>query len=525
MKADFDIIVVGSGPAGVSVAFPLLEAGYKVLMVDGGREAGLAPPAQEFLDWRAGDPEQWTWMVGRDYYALRNADALSPKLRVPTQAYVFEGFTSANPMTAQDFTALGSLARGGLSRAWGCGVARYSAAELAAFPFGETELVPSYAAVARRMGISGAADDDLKEYFGLDHWAEPPTPLDPLHRRLLERYIRHGVAVNGAGVRLGRSRVAVLTKGRGGRQSCDLSGNCLWGCHRRALYSATEDLELLKVIPHFQHHPGFLVEAVGREGDLTWVVSGDGILRRRYIARRLVLAAGALASTRLALNALAYTRTVPLQSSPTAAFMLWLPALLGRQREPTFGLGQLAFSLDLPGGVSGYGSLFNPTGIPFAEFVGYLPFRRRYGIDLLRALMSSCLVGNLFLPGHLTEATLSVDAEGVLQVRGHYRDEVAGLMRVAEQGLRRAFRKLGAVMLPGSFTLGRPGSDIHYACSLPMRSSPARGETNACGELAGLPGVHVVDGASLSALHEKPHTLTIMANADRIGRRLAEEKG
>ena len=46
---DFDVIIVGSGPAGVSAAFPLLEAGLKVLMVDGGREANTPPPASPYL--------------------------------------------------------------------------------------------------------------------------------------------------------------------------------------------------------------------------------------------------------------------------------------------------------------------------------------------------------------------------------------------------------------------------------------------------------------------------------------------
>ena len=47
------------------------------------------------------------------------------------------------------------------------------------------------------------------------------------------------------------------------------------------------------------------------------------------------------------------------------------------------------------------------------------------------------------------------------------------------------------------------------------------GETDGDGELAGLAGVHIVDGACLSTQTEKSHTLTIMANADRIGRILA----
>lgn len=54
-----------------------------------------------------------------------------------------------------------------------------------------------------------------------------------------------------------------------------------------------------------------------------------------------------------------------------------------------------------------------------------------------------------------------------------------------------------------------------------MRERPSIGETSTQGEVKGLNGVYVVDGACLPTLSEKPHTLTIMANADRIGGLLA----
>jgi choline dehydrogenase-like flavoprotein len=53
-----------------------------------------------------------------------------------------------------------------------------------------------------------------------------------------------------------------------------------------------------------------------------------------------------------------------------------------------------------------------------------------------------------------------------------------------------------------------------------MRRSPVVGETTQLGEVVGLEEVYIVDGACLPILSEKSHTLTIMANADRIGRQL-----
>ena len=50
-ELDADVIVIGSGPAGVSAALPLVEAGRRVLMIDGGDDtrAGTAAPWQRML--------------------------------------------------------------------------------------------------------------------------------------------------------------------------------------------------------------------------------------------------------------------------------------------------------------------------------------------------------------------------------------------------------------------------------------------------------------------------------------------
>ena len=518
-----DAVIVGSGPAGVSAAFPLIEAGMQVIMLDGGKSQRTLPPNQAYLDARITSTDQHDWMIGSDFHALRSHQALSPKMRVPTHSHVFSDFNKLNRINPSDFVAIGSLAPGGLSNAWGCGVAKYSPNDLSAYPFPSSDLELSYRRVAKRIGISGSVNDDLSNYFSLDELAQPPIPIGKLQSNLYKRYLKHQPNLLKQGFRIGRSRVAVLSQDLKERQGCDLLDTCLWGCQRGSLYSATHDIKSLKRNTNFDYRPGYLVENIGMDNTFRTISGHYKNLPFSIKSTRVILAAGTLASTRIALAALNYKGQLPLQDCPMATFLLFAPMSLGVLPKNEFGLGQLSYALNIDEHTTAFGSLFSTMGIPRSEFIRYLPTKKRYGIDLMSSLLSSCAVGNMFLPGNLTEARVSITATGALKIEGGYSQSVDSYFRTAKKKVSTNFRKLRAVMLPTSFKQGKAGNGIHYSCTMPMQRDPKLGQTNVLGEPYGLKNVHLVDGSSLSAINEKSPTLLMMANADRISALIAQK--
>lgn len=519
MPVDNDeVLIVGAGPAGISAALALAEQGRPVRLIDPARATIELPPRGNYQQLRASDSAQWRWQLG-DNLGRGEAGATSPKLRVPGLAPIFADYARENWLRPEPgFHLLGAMAVGGLSNAWGCGVARFDESELA--PLSSAQMDASYARVARRMGLSGASDDGVAAALGVDGWAEPGLPLDALHAQLLRRRDR---VERQRGVTLGRSRLGVLASPRPGRSACDLSGLCLWGCPERATWSAAMDLQALLSKPNVVWEPGWCADRLQRCADGRWdlqVHASDGGTRV-INARRIVLAAGTIATTRLVLAALpAPPRELRLLSNPMAAFLLCLPAFLGQPRRSAFGLAQLSARVDLLAEGAAWAHLFSTAGLPVTEFLPYLPITRRAGLPLLRALLPATIVGNVFFPGALSAHTVALDADGGLRIRGGEASGLASARARVRTTLEQAFRRAGAWMLPGSFVPGGLGADLHYASTLPIRPDPRAHECHRSGEVAGLPGVYVVDGASLPALPAKSHTLTIMANADRIARSL-----
>ncbi len=521
MNRDCDVLVLGSGPAGTSAALPIVESGASLVMVAGRPWVPSTQPAGTYRDLRLSDGQCWRWLLGDDYAALKMHAALSPKFRVPALLQVFDGFSARTIESSEGFYPVGSLAAGGLSNAWGCGVAEFSEQDLAAFPAAARELCESYQRVCHRIGVSGGQGDDLVSEYGLEGLCEPPTQIHPVAAKLLAAHQRR--PQRDADFSLGRSRLAAIAGPRGDRKGCQASGRCLWGCPNQAIYSARMELPFLQLRANCTLVHG-LADRIDR-APAGWSVSINTDAGPMVVnCRRLVVAAGTLESTRLVLSVLgAVGQRTRFLSTPMAAYALWVPAAVGTLPASGSALPQLSFALKLAAQTTAHGALFPTTGLPISEFARKAPLSLAASYALFPALLASSLVGNVFLSSDYSDNWLALGAQGKLKLHGGLKPQAHKYFAAARSALRAKFIKRGAVLLPGSFTIGLPGTDVHYGGSIPMSDSPGFMQCNAYGEVTGLARLHVVDGAILPAIPGKSHTLTIMANADRIGRHIGAQ--
>ena len=532
-----EVVVVGSGAAGVHYALSALERGYRVTMLDVGYERPApAAPEATFLELREQLPDPLTYFlgergegvvypgVGASYYGLP-----------PSKEYVFR-IPAAHRTQSRGITPSQSFAQGGLAEAWTGGSYTWDDHDLADAPIAYDDLRPHYAEVAERIGVGGV-DDDLAAFIPFDAPYLPPLDPDPHSALLLRRYAEQRERLNrNPGFFMGRSRVATLSRPHRGRHGCARLGRCLWGCPNQALYSPLFTLRECQAHPAFDYRPGFLVTHVelSDDGQATAVV-GRGVQDRetlRIPAERVVLAAGALGSTRIVLES-RYRRYERVDTATGlmdnrqvhVPFLTW--SRMGADVETAdYQFHHLAFGIRRPDPQDYvHGQITTLRAAALHPIVQNLPLDTPSALAAFQRPRGGLAVANVNLrdtrratsTATLRPGTAGEPGELVLDYVSAPNEADAADGAISD--LKRALRKLGCWVPPGMTRTLPKGTSVHYAGTLPMSDRPEPLGTDTDGRLWEHSNVFVVDGAVLPMLPAKNHTFTLMANAARVAER------
>jgi choline dehydrogenase-like flavoprotein len=520
---------VGSGPSGGDFARIALARGQRVTLLDVGRERTANPhPDAELgrLKRELDDPA--TWFLGEDFGSfIPPSDEKVYYGFPPSKAYVFEG-NGGFPWQSSGFAPLLSLAAGGLAEAWTGGSYAFNDEELEGWPISWDDLGPWYADVAREIGVVGA-DDDLSHHYPLHDGLLPPLELDPHAQDIATRYARkREQLIERYRVRLGYSRVAVLSQDRPGRSACGYLGRCLWGCPRGSLWVPSLLLDELRRHPDFEYLPDHMVERLlsndaGEVHALEVTRSKSGATERVPV-ESVALAAGAIGSARILLRSLAAQGDdKPVMHGLMDNRQVLMPFVnLHQVAKPipkkSYQYHQLALGLE---GERAFDfvhvQLTTLTTALIHPLVQSLPLGLRGSLRTFRDLHSSLgmlVLSYADLPR--PENTLQLDDEGRLQI--HYEAAAQEPARI-ERSLsifRRVLLRLGCIAPPYMTWRRQMGESVHYAGLVPMCEDG--GTLTATPECASrdFPNVLLADGITFPTLPAKNLTFTLMANASRI---------
>ena len=201
----FDVVIVGSGAAGGTLAAHLARHGVRVAIVEGG------PRVNTRTDFN-------THAMPFDF----------PNRQIPTMRPGKVGFDSER-----------SRGVGGKTMLWNAVSLRFSQRDFKGrtyegagedWPFDYKDIAPYYDAIEREVGVCGNADglEDLPDGVFL-----PPAPMK-CSDEIVQR------AARSVGARLVHVRKATLTVAANMRPACHFCGNCMAGCDVVAKYNSAD---------------------------------------------------------------------------------------------------------------------------------------------------------------------------------------------------------------------------------------------------------------------------------------------
>lgn len=510
-----DIIVVGSGPAGIHAALRCIEDGASVTILDGGIQppALLAdPPDENFEDLRR-SPDQWRWFLGENLDNIPIgglAGGHGGGMAGGNRSYVTAATAERLPLRGSAFV-LQSLAEGGLAAAWG-GICSYlTPTEHRAMGLPDAEMAQHYRAIAERIGIA-----DREGRPG----TLPPLALDHHGSRILERTRRRADILQRRGIRVEQPPAAILTRDFGDRRALRYRDMEYYADPGRSVYRPQWTLEHLKRHPRVRYVPEQIVEIATEDGD------GVTVRARTFTgtctqwrARRLLLAAGAVNTARILLRSRGLTDIpVPVLVKPHCYVPCLHLAMLGEPGpKARAAICQLAVTdTECHAGLdAGCAQLYSYRSLLLFRMLSGAPAPLPEALAALSLLAPALVIADIRFPVFPTAGStmrLSGDSLHVDVVRTA--EELTRHHRSLRR-LRAALRTIGLLPLQ---TIGAPeGSASHYAGTVPIADQPGvlPLSCNRRGLLHGSQSIFIADAAAFAALPAKPTTFAIMANARR----------
>lgn len=530
-----DIIVIGSGCCGSIVAKTIIENGGKVTLLDVGIEQTkkYTSPENNFVDIRSKDSEQWKYLLGENFEALKVLNTEDPLHLTPNRFFVTDKVSEFYHWIDNTFNGVESLAIGGLGNAWGLGSYVYSKEELLKTGLPVNEINQAYLWLHKHIGISGGNDSAAKYSNGNLFQAQNAIPLDYNGERLYKKSQQFQKKFEAQNVYIGRAPLAVSTDN-------DLNGEKHLAndleFYETENASAFRPINIIKdlIKKHevsFNYIPNQLVLKFIELEDSTIKIESlnikTNIIEINY-CKKLIIASGALATARIVMRSTNITQ-LPILCNPYSYIPSIQPKLLGSKNDGyQTGLAQLSIYYDKEKAntLIAMGSVYSYRALMNYRLLREFPIGMNDGTKLLKYLQPALNITGIFHPeesGNGKNISLINDSSSRTgdKLKCNY-----PLSETEKQEIERTTKKYKSVLrklgtLPLMVKHNKIGSSIHYGGTLPFNENYNNPIAhNSDGKLLKFKNVYIADGSGFKFLSGKGLTLTLMAYAHHVTKKV-----
>ncbi|HLC54383.1 MAG TPA: FAD-binding protein [Candidatus Nanoarchaeia archaeon] len=521
-KPIFDVIIVGSGAAGTHSAYPLVQKGLRVAMVDGGQKPGpiFVPGKQDTFDSVRNKMEtQYKLFLGEELQGISlPREKTHSNMMTSGQKSHVARYTEELFIQNKDLSIIQSLARGGLLESWGGACDFFSLDELKAA--GLPDLRKYYQDVIDLIGVSGESDT---------YRLQPPVAIDHMGRYILASYKKKHKKSDRFCVE--KPTLALLTEKKNFRRATNYNDLDYWSDLGGSVYRARYTLDELEKHPNFSYFPDCLVEGFIERNGIVEVVSrrisaNAAKKTENFRAKKLILAAGAPSTLRIFLRSKnAYDVGLPLLIKHHILIPCVVPNFLGKEGDlRKHSLCQL-FIKDknkMAGLDQTFVQIYSYKSLLLHKLISLSPLPLPETAKMFALMTPATIIADMrFVTLPSEKCMLYLRKDGVrdyLEIKVlHGQEETAHARQIKE--VKKFLFSLG--LIPLKVVVNPLGSTAHYAGGLPLvRGGESRG-TGCDGKITGTENIYVADASGWRMLPPKPPALTIMANARRIGLEVA----
>jgi choline dehydrogenase-like flavoprotein len=356
----------------------------------------------------------------------------------------------------------------------------------------------------------------------------------PQAKALLADMSKHRDSLRSAGIHFGTSRLAVEPQGGDGRPGCAYCGLCMYGCPYELIYSTDVTLQKLLKDKNFTYVKNVLVAQVQEKNGAATVIGSDRLTGAplRYEGDRVCLAAGPLATTRILLESMqAYNQ--PIEMCDSQIFLAPLLRYWKAGRASSHSLHTLSqlFIEILDSAIVPYTSqlqvyTYNDLYVgAMKHMLGplYPLFKFPLGEVLDRMLVLFGYIHSDYSPKMRIVLDRPSDGNrGLLHLSVAPREvNTRAIIRRVLKKMWRNRKYLRGIPLTPMLNVTPTGRSFHSGGTFPMSANPTGFQSDTLGRPHGFSRVHAVDSTIFPSIPATTITLTIMANAHRIGSALA----
>lgn len=539
MQLNYDYIVVGSGATGAIAAKTLVDAGKQVGLLDIGEKDEVYKdiiPNTDFTTIRREDKKQHSYFLGNDFEGIPWDTGRVGSQLTPPRSFLTRFSEKLMPFKSDSFQPMESTAKGGLGGGWGLGCYVFSKPELEAIGLDESEMLPAYQSVASYIGVSGAQDDSQPYSLRDLEDIQPATKIEDNLKGIFDTYKKRKNNLNNKQIYVGRSALALLTKDKNNRTSVQYQDMSFWSDANKSAYRSWITIDELLQKPNFTYHKKCLVTKFKEHEDggvEVFVKKTDTNEEQIFKCKKLILSPGVLGTARIVLRSFDdINKRLPIICNPYS----YIPCLqwrrLGKKIEQNkTSFAQLVLYIDenKDNFDVGMAALFSYRSLLLFKLIKETPLNFADARIIMQFLHSSFTIAGIHHPDKgsdtkfisMKKAATSFTGD-VLTGQYILSEDELRINSTREKKIRKALKKLGCLPLK---TIKTPlGGSIHYGGTLPFDESGALFTISKSGKLGGTKNVFVTDGSGFKYLPAKGLTLTLMANAYRVAKKVLEHE-